>query len=262
MTALVFARVQPLLHRALLEMSSGMAAVHVRTFVASLGPSAPAASVLAMVLMTFLPFPASPLVMANGAAFGTWEGLCVSVIGTVLSGCVAFGLGRSLGRSAARRFCRPAMLEWADRLAHEGVWISILALQAVPTVPHSLLNFLLGVTALSWTTFVAALAVSALPANAVFVLLGHGMLEQHGTLYWTLSALALLTIGSITVKRWLARHLGSGTPPSAALTATTSPSANARGRNISNTSRDIWSARSRSRSSSTTPSPRSAKSAA
>jgi uncharacterized membrane protein YdjX (TVP38/TMEM64 family) len=212
-TALASAYVQPAFHHAQLELSSGMAAVHVRAFVASLGPAAPAVSVLAMVLMTFLPFPANPLVMANGAIFGTWEGLCVSVAGAVLSGCLAFGLGRSLGRSAARRFCRADTVEWVDRLAHGGTWISIVALQAVPTVPHSLLYFLLGVTALSWTTFVAALAASALPANAMYVLLGRGMVEQHGSVYWTLGSLALLTIGGIGLKRWLPGH--GRVPPAA-----------------------------------------------
>jgi cysteine desulfurase family protein (TIGR01976 family) len=56
--------------------------------------------------MTFLPFPADPLILANGAVFGLWEGMLVSVAGAVLSGCVAFGLGRLLGRPAALRIVR------------------------------------------------------------------------------------------------------------------------------------------------------------
>jgi uncharacterized membrane protein YdjX (TVP38/TMEM64 family) len=217
--ALAVARVHPALHRALLDLSAGLTAGHVRAYVLSLGPAAPAASIFAMVVMTFLPFPANPLIMANGAAFGAWEGLFVSLAGALLSGCVAFGLGRRLGRSAAQRFCPPAAIEWVDRLVHEGTWVSILALQFVPAVPFSLLNFLLGVTALRWRTFLATLAASVLPTDTVFVLLGRGVAERHATLYWMLAALVLLTIGGIAVKRWVARtwrparELATGAPP-------------------------------------------------
>jgi uncharacterized membrane protein YdjX (TVP38/TMEM64 family) len=203
--ALAIARVHPAVHHALLTLSSGLTAGHVRAYVASLGPAAPAMSVLAMVVMTFLPFPANPLVMANGAAFGAWEGLLVSIAGAVLSGCLAFGLGRSFGRSAARRFAPPAATEWVDRLVRDGTWVSVLALQFVPGIPFSLLNFLLGVTALSWTTFVITLAASILPADIIFVLLGRGVAERHSTLLWTLGALAFLTAGSVAVRRWFAR---------------------------------------------------------
>jgi uncharacterized membrane protein YdjX (TVP38/TMEM64 family) len=215
--ALAIARVHPAIHHTLLELSAGLTAGHVRAYVASLGPAAPAASIFAMVLMTFLPFPANPLIMANGAAFGAWEGLLVSLAGALLSG--GGGRGRTLGRSAARRVCPPAAIEWVDRSVHEGTWVSILALQLVPAIPFSFLNFLLGVTALSWRTFLLTLAASVLPVDAIYVMLGRGVAERHATVYWTLAALALLTIGSMAVSRWIARtwrparEVATGAPP-------------------------------------------------
>src|SRR5579863_5925163 len=89
---LAVARLHPAIHHLILVLSAGMTGDRLRAYVAQSGALAPAVSVFLMVLQTFLPFPADPLIIANGAVFGVWEGLAVSVAGAVLSGCVAFSL--------------------------------------------------------------------------------------------------------------------------------------------------------------------------
>src|SRR5579859_4330425 len=91
--ALAAARLHPALHHALLVISSGVTADRLRADVAAWGPWAPGVSVAIMVVLTFLPFPADPLIIANGAVFGVWQGLLVSLAGALLSGAVAFALG-------------------------------------------------------------------------------------------------------------------------------------------------------------------------
>ncbi|MHB8732940.1 MAG: TVP38/TMEM64 family protein [bacterium] len=215
---LTVARLHPALHHALLVISSGVTADRLRADVAAWGPWAPGVSVAVMIVLTFLPFPADPLIIANGAVFGVWQGLLVSLAGALLSGAVAFGLGRKLGRRAARRIVPAAVIDWVEEIAREGTWVSVLLLQFLPVIPFSLLNFLLGVTKLSWTMFLWTLAASILPADAVLVLLGRGVAEGHSAVYWTLAALALLTVAAIPARRWFARawhppaarHLASG----------------------------------------------------
>lgn len=218
--ALAAARLHPAIHHALLVISSGMTADRLRAYVAAWGPWAPGVSIAVMVVQTFLPLPADPLIIANGAAFGVWEGLLVSIAGALLSGAVAFGLGRKLGRRTARRIVPAPVIEWVDNIAREGTWTSVLLLQFLPAVPFSVLNFLLGLTGLSWTMFLWSLAASILPADAVLVLLGRGVAEGHSAVYWALAALALLTGAAIPARRRLARiwhlpaapHLASGPP--------------------------------------------------
>jgi uncharacterized membrane protein YdjX (TVP38/TMEM64 family) len=202
---LAVARLHPALHHALLVISSGVTADRLRAYVAGWGPWAPGVSIAVMVVQTFLPFPADPLIVANGAVFGVWKGLLVSIAGALLSGAVAFGLGRKLGRRTARRMVPAAVIDWVENIAREGTWRSVLLLQFFPAIPFSVLNFLLGLTELSWTTFLWTLAASILPADAVLVLLGRGVAEGHSAVYWTLAALALLTVAAVPVRRWLAR---------------------------------------------------------
>ncbi len=198
--ALLIARLEPAVHRFLLVISFNLTVDRVRESIAPWGPWAAVASTAIMVVQTFLPFPADLLIMANGAAFGFWEGLAVSLAGAVLSGCVAFGLGRILGRPAALRLVPASVVDWVDGVAAQGAWMSVLALQFLPLVPFSLLNFLLGITRLTWTTFLWTLAASILPADELLVALGRGVGEGHGAVPWAFAALALLTFASVGLR--------------------------------------------------------------
>src|SRR5271166_2898543 len=87
---------------------------HVQTAVARAGLWAPVTSILITVINTFLPFPTDLMIVANGAVFGFWNGLLVSMIGAMASACLAFGIARVVGREAARRFVPARGLVWVD----------------------------------------------------------------------------------------------------------------------------------------------------
>jgi uncharacterized membrane protein YdjX (TVP38/TMEM64 family) len=212
---LAVTRVSPALHHEWLVLSSGLTIGHLRAYVARWGPWAPGVSMLIMVIQTFLPFPSDPLIMANGAIFGFWGGLGVSVTGALLSGCLAFGLGRRVGHSTAARIVPRSWVEWVDRSSRGGGWLSVLVLQAVPAIPFSILNFVLGMTPVSWVIFVWTLGVAVLPPDVVLVALGRGVAEEHAAVYWTLGAVALLTVASIPARRWLVRKWQAPVPPPA-----------------------------------------------
>jgi uncharacterized membrane protein YdjX (TVP38/TMEM64 family) len=210
---LAFARLSPPVQHAILVISSDLTVGRLRAVIASWGPWAPLLSIALMVLQTFLPFPADPLIIANGIAFGVWEGLAVSVVGAVLSGGVAFGLGRRLGRPAALRFVPAHVVEWVDSVAARRSWTAVLTVQFLPLIPFSLLNFLLGLTSLSWATFLWTLAASILPADLLLVLLGRGIGDGRSSVYWTLAALVLLVAATVPIRRWFARAWGTPEPP-------------------------------------------------
>ncbi len=163
---------------------------HVRVIVTRWGLWAPAASVLLMVAHTFAPFPADLLIVTNGAVFGFWEGLLVSVGGAVASACLAFAIARVLGRPASLHFVPAAALEWVDTTVTQG-WPTVLLLRALP-LPFSLLNFAFGLTPLPWTTFLWTTAVGVLPTNIVLVAVGYGVSGARVLLPWFLAILVLL----------------------------------------------------------------------
>ncbi len=213
---LTVARVHPAIHHFLLALSRGLTADQLRSYVAAWGPLAPAVSVAVMVVQTFLPFPADPLIVANGAVFGVWKGLAVSVAGALLSGAVAFGLGRESGRRAVLRFIPRSVAERVDTAVRDGTWASALLLQFVPGIPFSLLNFLLGTTTISWNTFLWTLGLSILPSDVALVLLGRGVAEGQSALNWTIAALVLLAAAAIFARRWLARTVHADRPAASA----------------------------------------------
>jgi uncharacterized membrane protein YdjX (TVP38/TMEM64 family) len=174
-------------------MNPSLTMDHVRLIITRWGLWAPAASILLMVAHTFVPFPADLLIVANGAVFGFWGGLLVSVSGAVSSACLAFAIARVLGRPAALRFVPAAALEWVDRIVAQGGSAVVLLLQILPLLPFSLLNFAFGLTPLPWTTFLWTTAVGVLPTNIVLVAVGYGVAGVRVVLPWSLAILVVLT---------------------------------------------------------------------
>jgi hypothetical protein len=84
----------------------------------------------------------------------------------------------------------------------------VLAAQFLPYVPFSVLNFLLGLTPVSWATFLWTLAVSILPADIILVALGRGIANGGSAVYWTLAAVLLLVAATMALRRWFARAFG------------------------------------------------------
>lgn len=202
---------------------SSLTIVHVRAAVAQWGLWAPLTSVLVMVINTFLPFPADFLIAANGAVFGFWGGLCVSVTGAMASACLAFGIARLAGRAVALRVVPANILAWADHTVTQGGWWAVLLVQFSP-LPYSLMNFVLGLTPISWTTFLWVTVLSILPTTIVLSLLGYGLAETRPIFYWTVVALIFLAAFTIWLQHRLARVLkiptklpvmpdSSGVPP-------------------------------------------------
>jgi len=177
---------------------------HIRDLIARWGPWAPVAAVLILIAHTFVPFPADLLYLANGALFGFWGGLLVSWVGTMASACLAFGIARALGRPTTVRIVPRAMLDWADTwVAREG-WTMALAVRFVPLFPFSLLNFALGLTPVSWATFLWTTGVGILPANIALVAAGYGATGTRKMLRWALLALlALAVIGMVIRYRFI-----------------------------------------------------------
>lgn len=169
-----------------------------RDLIARWGPWAPGASVLLMIIHTFLPFPAEILIAANGALFGFWIGLVISWVGAMASACLPFGIARTLGGGRTTRLIPRATLAWVDALVTRGDWTVALVARFIPLFPFSLFNFALGRTPLTWRTFLWTTGVGVLPAIAAPVAAGYGAAGAPILLPWALSAwLGLMALGMI-----------------------------------------------------------------
>jgi uncharacterized membrane protein YdjX (TVP38/TMEM64 family) len=180
-------------------------ASHLRAVIVAWGPWAPAASVALMLIHTVLPFPAELLTAANGAVFGFWGGLLVSWLGAMAGACVGFAIARAVGRSAIDRFVPQRSLAQVDALMVDAGWEIALVVRLIPIISFNVINFALGLTRLSWPTFLWTTAVGILPVEIVVVAVGYGAGRQTQALPWALLALALLTAAGLAVRRSLTR---------------------------------------------------------
>lgn len=180
---------------------------HVRSAVAGWGPWGPIASIVITVINTFLPFPMDAMIMANGAVFGIWKGLLVSLAGAMASACLAFGIARFAGRAVARRVIPSDRLAWLDTAVAQGGWRTVLLVQFIPLLPYSLLNFALGLTSVRWPTFLWITLLSILPMDILLSVLGSSLAETRAVLHLVIAALIAFAGLTLWLRRRMARTL-------------------------------------------------------
>jgi uncharacterized membrane protein YdjX (TVP38/TMEM64 family) len=116
--------------------------------------------------------PGSLLTVAAGFAYGFW-GLPIALAAATAGASLAFMIARHLARDGVRRIIETRRnLTAIDRaIAAEG-WKVVLLLRLSPLVPFNLQNYLFGLTAVRFGSYIAATFVGIAPATSVFVLIG------------------------------------------------------------------------------------------
>lgn len=140
---------------------------------ADLGGLAPVAFILLFVLACLACVPVVFFTVAAGALFGLGWGLLYTWIAALLGASLAFLISRHVARDwVSRRLERRPWL-WAlgEAVAQEGWRIVVLA-RLAPGSPFFLLNYLFGLTRLSFRDYFWATALSIVPGTAMFVYLG------------------------------------------------------------------------------------------
>ncbi|MBI4763799.1 MAG: TVP38/TMEM64 family protein [Deltaproteobacteria bacterium] len=148
------------------------------------------ASIGLMVIHSFVPFPAEFIAIANGMIYGPLWGTVITWVGAMIGAFSAFGLVRSLGRPFVERMVTKKkgqkIEEWTARYGGEMVLIS----RFFPVISFNLINYVAGLTGISWWTFTWTTGLGILPMTLLMVVLG----EQIKNLPWWVWLL-LLVIG-------------------------------------------------------------------
>jgi uncharacterized membrane protein YdjX (TVP38/TMEM64 family) len=162
-----------------------------------------AASMLLMVLHSFVPFPAEIVAMANGMLYGPWWGTVITWTGAMLGAYLAFGLARWLGRPFVRAMIAERHHEKLDDwVARQGGGMLFVS-RFVPVISFNLINYAAGLTAISWWTFTWATGLGILPLTFLMVLMGDGLWSGETTVWlWIL----LVALGGWVIWRALARR--------------------------------------------------------
>jgi uncharacterized membrane protein YdjX (TVP38/TMEM64 family) len=142
----------------------------VESFAEAWGAWSAAASILLMVLHSFMPLPAEVIAIANGMLFGPVLGIAITWAGAMLGAALSFAFARGIGRPLARRLVSErrwrALESWN---AHPS---TLLLVRLVPVISFNLVNYAAGVTGIGWWTFLWTTGLGILPITAVSVVFG------------------------------------------------------------------------------------------
>ncbi len=160
--------------------------------------------IVCMIAHTLVPLPAELLAIAAGMMLGPFWGFVTIWFGAMLGAYLGFFLTRVFG------------YRWIRRLAHYRRWQRVqgwidrtdiallIALRLIPLISFNLVNFALGVTAVSWWRFTWTTAVGIVPLTAATV--GFG---AHLNNWRMLLVLTVVAVG-VTLGGWLLLRRRSG----------------------------------------------------
>lgn len=188
----------------------------VRETVAGFGVWGPIAFVLLMGFRYFLLIPSQIMLVAAGLVFGVAAGTLYGAIGLCISGSVAFGLARYVGREAVLSNV-PENMRWAFSAASSRTGAAVVLVgTGYPIGPMGAFHAGAGLTSMSIAVFLAALAAGALVRAAVYAWFGSAILEGDWRILAAGGALLVLACAPLVHPRgriWLkARFADSGKP--------------------------------------------------
>jgi uncharacterized membrane protein YdjX (TVP38/TMEM64 family) len=141
-----------------------------------LGPWGPVLLAAAYVPATVLAVPGSLITLGAGAAFGVVPGTVAVSVGSTLGAAAAFLIGRTLARGWVERKVagNPRFRAIDQAIGREGFKI-VLLLRLSPVFPFNLLNYALGLTSVSFRSYLLASWIGMLPATVMYVYLGSAL---------------------------------------------------------------------------------------
>lgn len=153
--------------------------------------------------------PATPLVFAGGAVFGTAWGALWNITGCLLGAATSYGFARGLGRGFVARIARGRLKKVERRLARADFW-SLVAIRFVP-LPFPLVNFAAALAGVPPGRFLLSSVVGLTPGVAVYTFFGTSLLRAFGgegggaASLGAISAILLLFLLTFLPRWWIAR---------------------------------------------------------
>lgn len=155
---------------------------------------------------------AAIMTISGGFLFGTFPAVLYANVGATTGASIAFLLSRYLLGEWVQARYRTQLAGFNSEMARNGARY-LITLRLIPAFPFFLINFLSGLTALPFSTFVWATSLGILPGGTIFANAGRqlGSINSPGEILspkviLSLMVLALFAIIPALVSRWRARR--------------------------------------------------------
>lgn len=167
-----------------------------------------------MIVHTLVPVPAEFLALAAGMTLGPLWGFVTIWIGAMLGAYLGFLLARSFGQPVLRLLVNPAKLERSQHWLQQIDIPILLAVRLLPVLSFNLINFALGLTAISWWRFSWTTAIGIIPATILMVTFGAHLSDWRVLVPMALAALLLCLGGYAILNRRQANQQRAFNPTS------------------------------------------------
>ncbi len=169
--------------------------MEMRTWVQSVGIAAPLVFLIGHALMTMTPIPRTMFTLAAGLLFGPVLGVALSLLATMLSAVLAFGLVRRLTRELILPHLNHKLFRSVDARLRRRGWLAVASLRLIPAVPFAVLNYCSALSSISFRHYLAG-TVGIVPGSVAVVVLGDALTGSTSPALLAVS-LAGATIGVI-----------------------------------------------------------------
>ena len=173
----------------------------------------PYALIIAVAVFAVLAFAGVPqvvLIAAAVVAFGPWMGALYSWVGTMVSACIGFGMGRVFGARLIRDYGGEGVNKFIGLIGRNGFMAS-LVVRLAPAAPFVAVNMAGGATPMRLRHFLAGTAIGIVPKIVLTATAGNSVVNaRQGALVVNLVVLAAvlavwLGVG-LLARKWIKQH--------------------------------------------------------
>ena len=183
----------------------------VKSFLESLGLWSYFVYVLLVLLTIPLPLPSTPIILAGGYVFGTITGTILSLIAGAIGSSIAFWLTRKYGKEILEKMvAKKHIIQFNHLFKKRGISAAFIS-YIIPMFPSDAVSLMLGLTQISFHTFLGLYFISHIPRYLIVNAVGSDLL--HGlsaTTFVILSfglVLILIAIFKEKIKKFMFKEL-------------------------------------------------------
>ncbi len=126
------------------------------------------------------PVPATGIMAALGAVYGTLPGTFFSVIGSTGAGLIGYGIARALGVRGSRWIADETEIEKFKTFFDQWGGYAVILSRATPILPE-VISILAGLSRMKFSRFLAALLAGTIPTSFLFAWMGSYSGLPYGT---------------------------------------------------------------------------------
>ena len=148
----------------------------IRSIIQGYGKNAALIYILLFSILPIFFFPVPILALAAGISFGLFEGVLYTMIGAMINSSIMFLMAKKFAKDKVLEIFRKKISEkWYNKIINaekaNGVCI-IFLMRLLPIAPYNVINYLSGLTEISFLKYSIAIFLGIIPGTFVFLNVG------------------------------------------------------------------------------------------